>query len=294
MGETQSRCDGDPKKASAVGRSSGCIAAPLSLTIDPQRESLCKYVGGEKATCCREEFEEDGYFAEWSVDHQLLAAARRGDLAAISKALDRGANLEARRPLVLGGAAPMRSRPRPVLSLGLQLRADAGAEACGEFQDVFVLEADKIFKRRPTTQIAQHLPVLDVRLGGGDLPDSAVPSEEAGDDDSPGVLEATSQGFTPLMLAAKSCQLAAVDFLLQRRASVEARDEQGRTALHLAAGAGSKKVCEVLVERGVDAKCRDALDRDAFDHVPGVYLGNTRERAAWLSLLRRPSVPDSG
>ena len=65
-------------------------------------------------------------------------------------------------------------------------------------------------------------------------------------------LEAKGQNSrTPIMLAAVNGHLAAVEFLQERKASIKAKDVEGRTALHLAVSRGHDKLVDrLLVQRG--------------------------------------------
>mmetsp|Transcript_89550 Transcript_89550/g.256490 ORF Transcript_89550/g.256490 Transcript_89550/m.256490 type:complete len:218 (+) Transcript_89550:60-713(+) len=94
-------------------------------------------------------------------------------------------------------------------------------------------------------------------------------------------------GLTPLMHAAKEGKATAVQKLLDRGASISARDEDGMAALHFAASAGSHQCCALLLAEGADASLVDDFGRDAFGCLPH-GLGGRGARDDWASLLRAP------
>ncbi len=67
----------------------------------------------------------------------------------------------------------------------------------------------------------------------------------------------SASGETPLMNAAQNKNLRVVTFLLSRNADVNARDGEGRTALHFAAATNAnEKVVAALLDAGSDVNCR--------------------------------------
>jgi ankyrin repeat protein len=117
----------------------------------------------------------------------------------------------------------------------------------------------------------------------------------------------TVNGTTPLMAAAgngafnrdtrgryKTADQAneAVKLLLSRGADVNARDRQGQSALHGAAGWGWNPVVETLASAGVDFNVKDAQGRTALDLAAGVEsnagrAASTPRRPETEALLRR-------
>ncbi|CAK0838925.1 unnamed protein product, partial [Prorocentrum cordatum] len=95
-----------------------------------------------------------------------------------------------------------------------------------------------------------------------------------------------SAGLTPLMRSAKEGHAKAVALLLQKRANVDAKDEDGMTPLHFAACGGCRDSCEALLQAGADARLRDDDSHDAFDRLPPECVRGRKEREAWLRLLR--------
>ena len=81
-------------------------------------------------------------------------------------------------------------------------------------------------------------------------------------------------GYTALHLASNNSDRIferrfLVDCLLKRDADVNARDLQGRTLLHLAAGTGVVDVAKVLVRHGADMHAVDNAGKNALDRAMG-------------------------
>lgn len=72
-------------------------------------------------------------------------------------------------------------------------------------------------------------------------------------------------GWTPLHYAASGPQVRAVELLLQRGARVDAPSPNGSTALMLAARYGPEATVDLLLARGADAARRNALGLSAAD-----------------------------
>lgn len=69
-------------------------------------------------------------------------------------------------------------------------------------------------------------------------------------------------GWTPLMRAVDSDRAEVVRVLLQNKSvRVNARDDQGETALHHAAAGGSLEIARLLLAHGADPRSRDAAGR---------------------------------
>ena len=69
-------------------------------------------------------------------------------------------------------------------------------------------------------------------------------------------------GWTPLMRAVQQMRLAVVRVLLDsKRVALDVQNENGRTALHIAAAAGLKEIASMLVTRGADIHIRDRGDK---------------------------------
>ena len=69
-------------------------------------------------------------------------------------------------------------------------------------------------------------------------------------------------GWTPLMRAVDSDRFEVIRVLLQNRSvRVNARDDQGETALHHAAAMGSLEIARLLIKHGADPRSKDAAGR---------------------------------
>lgn len=78
--------------------------------------------------------------------------------------------------------------------------------------------------------------------------------------------EADAYGWTPLMRAVSAGHVAAVDALLTSdRVSLEAREESGATALHIAAGRGYTEIVRRLLDAGAEASAADGAGRTPAD-----------------------------
>ncbi|NGP54014.1 ankyrin repeat domain-containing protein [Thioalkalivibrio sp. XN8] len=78
--------------------------------------------------------------------------------------------------------------------------------------------------------------------------------------------DADAYGWTPLMRAVSAGHVAAVDALLgSERANLEAREESGATALHIAAGRGYTEIVRRLLDAGAEASAADGAGRTPAD-----------------------------
>jgi ankyrin repeat protein len=86
----------------------------------------------------------------------------------------------------------------------------------------------------------------------------------------------TTDGFTPLMHAARHGQEEVVAYLVQRGANVNYADGAGWTALHVAAQAGHLGTVKQLVRHGadVDAKTEEVPEGIAPGSAPGARPQN--------------------
>jgi ankyrin repeat protein len=67
------------------------------------------------------------------------------------------------------------------------------------------------------------------------------------------------------MVAVEESNLPAVELLIARRASLEQRDDQGATALALAAQMGFHEAVEVLLAAGADVNAHDLTGMTPLD-----------------------------
>lgn len=112
-----------------------------------------------------------------------------------------------------------------------------------------------------------------------------------------GANEQRTQGVTPLMRAALEGHVEAIQLLLDLRANLEAANEAGATALHLAAGAGSRDACLALIRAGASRRALDAQGRDALDCLPAYFRSTRSQQKEWEALLRpagRWEPPEEG
>lgn len=91
-------------------------------------------------------------------------------------------------------------------------------------------------------------------------------------------------GYTPLMYAAQGGYLSCVKLLISSKAEVNVVDEEGVSALHLAAHSGELDVFKALVEAGATRK-GETEDHRVMDYLPCLIRNNAKERRAWELLL---------
>jgi len=86
-----------------------------------------------------------------------------------------------------------------------------------------------------------------------------------------------------LIESIKKGHVAIVHAFLAKGASANARDDQGGTALHWAAGRGAPDVVALLLAHGADRNQRDGAGRTALD------VAEKRGKADAAAILRRPA-----
>ena len=75
-----------------------------------------------------------------------------------------------------------------------------------------------------------------------------------------------TQQYTALHEAALSQSITSVRVLLENKAKVDAQSSEGLTPLHLAAGAGSTEIATTLLDHGADISVLDSKNRTAWRH----------------------------
>lgn len=87
------------------------------------------------------------------------------------------------------------------------------------------------------------------------------------DDGQPPLIDrTTSNGQTPLMLAVQHNHTSTVLHLLTLEANVDIQDEDGATAIHLAAAGGRTKLCKMLLLAGARKNCYDKNGKSPIDY----------------------------
>jgi ankyrin repeat protein len=72
------------------------------------------------------------------------------------------------------------------------------------------------------------------------------------------------QGWTALHMAVRRGALVYVQYLVEQGVDIKAKDKEGRTALHLAAGSGFLNTVQYLVEQGADIEAKDEQGETAL------------------------------
>mgnify|MGYP001207471308 CR=1 FL=1 len=86
---------------------------------------------------------------------------------------------------------------------------------------------------------------------------------------------AVSFDSSPLHIAAKSGEMGKIDVALRSCASINQKDEFGKTALHYAAEFGHPQTTKSLLLKGSDARIRDLQGYTALQHALGKNHGQT-------------------
>merc|ERR1719336_2526023 len=75
-------------------------------------------------------------------------------------------------------------------------------------------------------------------------------------------------GFTPLMYAVQAGNMRIVQALLDARARVNAKDEDGTTPVHLAAASGELGILNILIQAGARTETLDEDGKGVLDYLP--------------------------
>jgi ankyrin repeat protein len=216
----------------------------------------------------------------------LIAAGNPGCNAVVKLLLDRGANLAAKSPAVVGYSTPLAEAARfgdesllhmlidrgaDVKSAGFVSVANANRARCEKCLETLTEHAD-----RGALTISATL--LSPPFGDGRAVKMLVDrGAEANARDS--------QGHTLLMLAASSdaIPIATVKSLIERGADLNAKDPDGRTALDFAKQRGSTAIVDLLIKAG--AKDGAAATNPVPSPRPAGSVQAAFERS--ISLLQR-------
>jgi len=100
-----------------------------------------------------------------------------------------------------------------------------------------------------------------------------------------GTKVAKSNGPTPLMLAAKSGSVVCVTALLNARAKIQAKDEDGMKAVHWAALSGELSAVQTLVCARANPLDKDNDKLGILDHMPAEVRRDPMELRRWRALI---------
>lgn len=83
----------------------------------------------------------------------------------------------------------------------------------------------------------------------------------------------------PFLLYAvdRSKNIEIVEFLISKGANVNAADSDGKTALHLAASRGDKKLVELLIGKGADVNAKDKYGWTALMNIAKAYINSSHK-----------------
>jgi ankyrin repeat protein len=183
----------------------------------------------------------------------LLAAVRQGDHAAVGALLDQGADIGARNEV--GDTALMQAvLNADIQMMELLLQRGADVHARGVYDVTVLLRA--VHDANKVRLLLRHGARVDERamVLAAMAPGSRQTLEQLflrG-----GNVNADVGGYTVLMAAAYSGDLAAATWLVEHGADVKARSEAGCTALNGAAVSGNAAIVKLLLDRGADPNVR--------------------------------------
>ena len=165
----------------------------------------------------------------------LMEAAKQGAFDLVERLLERGAGVNVRNDN--GGTALMFAAiPGHVKTLALLIEHGADVNATGHFNWTALMVAASKGHRESVELLLRH---------GAD----------------PNVQD--TYGWTPLMRAVYGNKQGAVSALLASdRVDLEARDDRGATALHVAVERGHRTLVAQLLEHGADSSSTDNAGRD--------------------------------
>lgn len=151
---------------------------------------------------------------------------------------------------------PSRAPARPTAPVPVATRAPAAAPPVAEPPKQEAEEKKPaVVKKPPPAVVPQQSLLSAVTYGKTDLVKSLLAS-------GANINERDSDGNTPLMIAAEGTayvpnNLPLVQILIDARASLEAQDSRGRTALHRAVGEGKTSVAGLLLKSGAMVNPQD-------------------------------------
>lgn len=186
----------------------------------------------------------------------LLLASKAGDIVGIKKAMEAGADINARLPL--------RSHVQNT-----------------EDHDCAQLKVTNSGHRRqrPRAHTAPPAPAMPAMLFATATPNTTDWVS----------METRSQNLTPLMHAAWEGHIEAVNLLLSMDANPDLQTADGMQALHLAAHSASDDCFQALLQSGANPLAKDNLGRDALQCVPFVKISHRSADRKWLTLLKEAS-----
>lgn len=141
-------------------------------------------------------------------------------------------------------------------------------------------------QQEPDSNAPPHLRHLDAALGNGD----ADALRHALDNLAGSIDEPIENGDTALHLACVYGHLTCVQILLERGASLEAKDEDGEIPLHGACAAGYANIVQQLLDKGNDMnivkRMLESVDEEG-DTVSRLLLNTTMHMFFMESLLKQ-------
>jgi ankyrin repeat protein len=239
-------------------------------------------------------------------NNELFRAAGRGDLAAASKALAGGANVNATHPVLAG--PPTACSPDSFATTPLHAAAAAGRE---DMVEMLICKGAKVNARDGKGRTALALAAASGHRQifwyawphpptwpGADPPTS-------GPEDYAEIVRlllargakvnATDRnGRSPLFVASAGGNGQIVELLLANGAKVDARTKQHYTPLHSAAGGGHEKIVARLIANGADVNVvSKSIFRDRPGHTP-LYFAFKAGHLAVAERLRKAGAKLSG